>query len=62
MSTITTIKCGGDYEVWIALEGEEPPHGCSFIIGLGETEDEARAAAVKDLEACLEQLQQPTTP
>ena len=51
---------GDGWNVWIGLEGDMPaPQGFSFIIGSGATRDEALADAVKDLEAALEQLQQP---
>ena len=46
--------------VWAGLDGEDPReslHG--FIIGQGDTRDEAVADAVRELEAATERLQSP---
>lgn len=63
MSRIAILDDGpDDWQVWIALEDERPPHVLSFIIGSGKTRDEAVAAAVADLEACIDKLQGPLLP
>ena len=60
MSAITVLRDGDDWDVWMNLDdGTTAPGGLSFVIGSGATRDEAVADAVKDLEAALDQLQQP---
>jgi len=59
MSAITVTGEGTDWDVWINLDdGTTAPSGLSFIIGSGATHEEAVAAAVADLEAAIDQLQQ----
>ena len=60
MSVITVLRDDSGWNVWINLDdGTTAPAGLSLIIGSGATRDEAVADAVKDLEAALDQLQQP---
>lgn len=50
------------WHVWAQLEPGDPSEmGESFIIGLGDTRDEAIAMAVKDLEDTVDALQRPPT-
>lgn len=60
MSVVSIRAYGGEWEVWLSLDdGTKAPAGLSFVIGVGATRDEAVADAVKDLEAKIQQLQQP---
>ena len=60
MSEIFVLEDGGEWEVWIGLDGDTPaPGGCSFIISVGITRDEAVQAAVLDLEGAIDALQGP---
>lgn len=51
MSRTKTVQAGDGWEVWIGLGNEPDPRdeGESFIIGIGETREEAVKAALKDL-------------
>lgn len=59
-SLLVTHRSGSDYSVWISLPGHDPvldPYG--FIVGCGDTRDEAMSDAVDCLEAAIEQMQAP---
>jgi len=56
------VRYEDGWQVWITLDGHDPIEDAfGFIVGTGDTRDEAVAAAVKDLEAAIEELQQPAT-
>ncbi len=58
MSTVKVIQHGNGWSVWIALDGHDPmtePFG--FVVGYGDTRDEAVTDAVADLEDVIETLQ-----
>lgn len=56
MSKVFILKEDDEVEVWIAVDGDEPPDGYSFIIGFGATEAEAKRRAIADLQACIHAL------
>lgn len=61
MSAIKIAQEFGEWLVWLGLEGDGDPstNVSGFVIGVGATRDAAVAAAVADLEAAVESLQQP---
>lgn len=59
---ITRARDGapGDWSVWVTLDDHDPLEDAfGFVVGRGETRDDAIADAVVELEAAVVQLQGP---
>lgn len=57
---LITSSGPGDYSVWVSLPHHDPVQDIyGFIIGVGESRDDAVADAVKELEGLVARLQGP---